>query len=51
MKSPSGLMAVLKEFAKEVREPEILVADLHPSKKIKYIKEFCNKIGTTLHLL
>ena len=27
------------------------MADPHPSKKSREVKEFCNKIGTTLHLL
>ena len=33
--SPSGFMAALKEFAEEIRVPEILVANPHPSQKSK----------------
>ena len=51
MKSPSGFMAALKEFVKEIGAPEILVANMHPSQKIKEVNKFCNIIGSTLRLL
>ena len=41
----------LREFAKDVGAPEILVADPYPSNKSREVKEICNKIGTTLRLL
>ena len=50
-KSPSGFTENLKEFAKEVEAKYILVTDMHPSQKRKDVKEFLNKIGTTLRLL
>ena len=48
MKSTTGFMAVLKEFAKEIRAPEILVANTHPYHKSKWVKALCNKIGATV---
>jgi len=41
----------LKLFAKDSGAPEILVADPHPVQKSKEVRDFCNKIGTTLRLL
>ena len=51
MESPSQFPSALKLFAKDVGAPEVLVADPHPSQKSKEVKNFCNKIGTTLRLL
>ena len=41
----------LKEFAMDVGALEILVCDPHPSQKSCKVQEFCNQIGTTLHML
>ena len=51
MKSPSGFMADLKYFVKEVGSLEILLAYLHPYQKSKEVKDLCNRIGKTLRLL
>ena len=51
MRSAKEFPSALREFAKDVGAPEILVADPHPLKKSREVKEFCNKIGTTLRLL
>ena len=41
----------LRHFAKDVGAPDIIVCDPHPSQKSFEVKDFCNKIGTTLKLL
>ena len=41
----------LKQFAKDINAPEILVVDPHPVQKSKDVKYFCNKIGTTPNIL
>ncbi len=43
--------SALREFAKDVGAPEILVTDPHKCQKSKEVQDFCNKIGTTLRLL
>ena len=43
--------SALREFEKYVGAHEILVANPHRSSKSKDVKDFCNKIGTTLRLL
>ena len=49
--SPSGFMVNLKDFSKEIGVPDILVTDLHPHQNRKEVKDFCNKVWTTLRLL
>ena len=51
MRSEKEFPSALREFAKDFGAPEILVADPRPSNKNREVKEFCNKIGTTLRLL
>ena len=51
MKIQHDYPAALRQFAKDVGAPEILVCDPHPSQKSFEVKDFCNKIGTTLKLL
>ena len=51
MLSPREFPSALRMFAKDVGCPEVLVADPHPSQKSKEVKDFCNKIGTTLRIL
>ena len=51
MKFPSGFMGYLKDVAKGIGTPEILVADPHLHQKSKEVKYFCNKIGSTLHII
>ena len=51
MKSLTEYPAALRQFAKEVGAPDILVADGHKSLKSHEVKGFCNKIGTTLKTL
>jgi len=41
----------LKQFAKDVGAPEVLVCDSHPTQKKRDVKEFCVQIGTTLRVL
>ena len=41
----------LRQFAKEVGAPEILVSDSHLTQTQQKVKEFCTQIGTTLRIL
>jgi alpha/beta superfamily hydrolase len=41
----------LRQFAKEVGVPEVLVCHPHPTKMQQKVKEFCTQIGTTLRIL
>ena len=41
----------LRQVEKDVGAPDILVCNPHPSQKSFEVKDFCNKIGTTLTLL
>ncbi len=38
----------LKQFAKEVGAPDVLVCDPHPAQVKRDVREFCTQIGTTL---
>ena len=49
--SASEFPNVLRLFAKEVGVPMYLIADPHPSQKLKEVRHFYHKIGTTLRLL
>mgnify|MGYP003315357419 CR=1 FL=1 len=51
MREVKDCIHALRLFAKEVGAPDVLVADPHPTQKKKEVKDFCNKIGTKLHLL
>ena len=51
MTSVKEFPAALRMFAKEVGAPEVLVADPHMNQKSREVKDFCNKIGTTLRIL
>ena len=51
MKNQRDYPQALRLFDKDVGAPEILECDPHPSHKIHEVKEFLNKIGTTLRLL
>ena len=51
MKSLTEYPSALRQFAKEVGAPDILVANPHKSQASKDMMDFCNKIGTTLRLL
>ena len=48
MSKVSEYPQALKQFAKDVGAPEILIEDPHPVQKSKYVRAFCNQIGTTL---
>ena len=51
MKSLTEYPSALRQFAKEVGEPDILVADPHKLHASKEVMDFCNKIGTMLRIL
>ena len=51
MKDQQSYFLALKEFAKDVGVPEVLVCDAHPTQKKHEVKEFLIQNGTTLHVL
>jgi hypothetical protein len=51
MKDQRSYFSALKQFAKEVGAPKVLVCDLHPTQKKREVKEFCVQIGITLCVL
>ena len=51
MKLQRDYHAVLRQFEKDVGAPDILVCDPHLSHNSFEVKDFCNKIWTTLKLL
>ena len=51
MKSVSEFPKALKIFAKEVVVPEAIISDSHKCQNLKEVRQFCHKIGTTLHML
>ena len=51
MKNQRDYPQALRLFAKDVGAADILVCDPHPSQKSHEVKDFLNKIGTTLRLL
>ena len=44
-------LSTLRLFAKDVGSPKIFVLDPHPAQEKREVKDFCNKIGTTLKVL
>ena len=51
MSKVSEYTQALKQFAKDVGAPEVLIADPRPVHKSKYVKAFYNQVGTTLKIL
>jgi len=45
------LPKALKQFAKEIGAPDAVICDAAGEQTSKEVKEFCNQIGTTLHVL
>jgi hypothetical protein len=41
----------LKEFAKDVGAPEVLICDSAKTQKKREVKDFCTQMGTTLSIL
>ena len=48
MKKQSDYFLALKQFAKDVGAPGVLVCDPHPAQTKQEVREFCTQIGTTL---
>ena len=42
---------VLKQFAKDVGAPEVLVCDSHPLQKAREVKQFLTNVSTTQSIL
>jgi hypothetical protein len=51
MKNQRDYFLALKQFAKDVGAPDVLVCDPHPTQRQCKVKEFCIQIGTTLRIL
>ncbi len=51
MKKQQNVHLVVKEFAKEVGAPEVLVCDPHPAQIKREVREFFTQIGMTLKVL
>jgi hypothetical protein len=51
MKKEADYILALKEFAKDVGEPDVLTCDSARTEKKREVKDFCTQIGTTLHIL
>ena len=51
MKSESDILSAVRMFCKEVGAPNAFVCDPHQSNTEKGVRQFCNKIGTTLRIL
>jgi hypothetical protein len=51
MKDQQSYFLALKEFAKDVGTPDVLVCDSHPTQKKREVKEFLIQIGTRLQVL
>jgi hypothetical protein len=51
MKHQQDYFLALKQFAKDVGAPNVLVCDPHPAQTKREVCEFCTQIGTTLKVL
>ena len=51
MKKQSDYFLALKQFAKDVGAPDVLVCDPHLAQTKQEVQEFCTRIGTTLKVL
>jgi hypothetical protein len=51
MRSQSEYFLALKQFAKDVSVPEVLVCDSQPSQKAREVKQFLTSVSTTLSIL
>ena len=51
MKKQSAYFLALKQFAKDVGAPVVLVCDPHSAQTKHEVREFCTQIGTTLKVL
>jgi hypothetical protein len=51
MKRQADYFLALKQFAKDVGVPDVLVYDPHPAQTKREVQNFCTQIGTTLKVL
>ena len=51
MKSTSNFLGAVRMFCKEVGAPNAFIVDPHPSQKSEKVKQFLNKVGTSLRIL
>jgi len=51
MKSTSDFLSAVRLFCKEVGAPNALIVDPHPAQKSEKVKQFLNKVGTSLRIL
>ena len=51
MKRKSEVLSAIKQFAKEVGDPDAIVSDMAKEQVSQDMRNFCNTIGTTLQAL
>ena len=51
MRRKSEVLQVIKQFAKEIGAPTLIIADMSGEQMSHDIRKFCNDIGTTLRAL
>ena len=51
MKSKSEVLQAVKQYAKEIGAPEVIICDMSGEQTSKSLKKFCNEIGNTLRVL
>jgi hypothetical protein len=51
MKKQQEIPLAVKQFAKDVGAPEVLVCDPHPAQIKQEVRKFCTQIGMTLKVL
>ena len=51
MKRKSEVLLAIKQFAKEVGAPDVIVSDMAREQVSQDVRQFCNTIGTTLRAL
>ena len=51
MKSKKEVLQALKQFAKEIGAPDVIICDAAKEQTSEELKRFCNEMGTTLRTL
>ena len=51
MRRKSEVLQAIKQFAKEIRAPTLIIADMSGEQMSHDVRKFCNDIGTTLRAL
>ena len=51
MRKRSDVMQAVKQFAKAIGAPEVIICDAAAEQMSAAVRKFCNEIGTTLRIL